>query len=690
MISVVMPTYNTPREYLTAAIDSVLAQYYPHWELCVCDDASSAPYVREVLEAYAAKDNRVKVTFSASNGGISSASNHALALTTGDYIALLDHDDELTPDALYEVAAVLQLGDADLIYSDEDKLDDQGRRCEPFFKPAWSPDLTMSANYVSHFGVYRKRIVDELGGFDKAFDGSQDYDLMLRFVEHAGLVAHVPKILYHWRKTAASAASGAEAKPWAYEAATRAITSALVRRGITGEVERETPAGFYRVRRLIAKPGKVSIVITTIDRVQPLQRCIDSITSTTEYQNYEIIIVDLGSQDLAHLDYLERTPHQVLRYDGLRNASRFYNLAAAKTDGDYLLLLQDDTEVLYPGWLEAMVEHAQRQEVGAVGAKLLYPDGRVQHAGMILGGGSGTSKGGVAQPYQGFYDGLTASGYSNFGKLVRNCGAVSGACLMIRREVFQAVGGMSERLAASFNDVDLCLRLRAQGYLIVFTPYAVLRHHTSHAQEERGDPRAEAYMTATWGRDLTDDPYYHPSLDLSSSRFDIDILKPDSWYRMYSQKESTLSERLVVGRPLGQSFDASDGLCSIGLLFAKKGHPLVGTLRFHLSQSPRAQLDLRIVEVEASSISDDQYYQFDFDPVYELDGTQLYFYVEILEPLDDGILMIRKKSTTDPKVGPFYRQHEPGGGTLAFEAYCLKPLSRLTQNDPRALRGGAA
>src|ERR1044072_273526 len=321
-ISIILPVYDTREEFLRRAIESARNQYYADWELCICDDASVAPHVRRMLDEYSAADERIKVTFSKQNGGIAQASNRALNLATGEFVGLLDHDDLLTPDALYEVAATLQEIDADLIYSDEDRLDSKGQRVEPSFKPAWSPDLLMSCMYLAHFCVYRKSIVDRIGGFREGMDGSQDYDLALRFTEETDRIAHIPKILYHWRKVPSSASANSEAEASVIEAGKRALTDALGRRRIEGEVESEARFGFYKVKRRIVDAAKVSIIIPTRDGFRYLRRAIQSIESKTDYDDYEIIIADNGSRDAAMLDYLNRSPHRVIRYEGRFNHSR--------------------------------------------------------------------------------------------------------------------------------------------------------------------------------------------------------------------------------------------------------------------------------------------------------------------------------------------------------------------------------
>lgn len=523
LVSVVMPVYNTPEDALEEAIASVRAQLYPHWELRAHDDASTAPHVRAVLEKHANEDARVRVSFGERNGGISSASNAALALATGDYVALLDHDDMLAPDALLEMVCAIDETGADLIYSDEDKLDPRGRRFDPFFKPDWSPDFLLSVNYACHLTVARRALVLEAGGFREGFEGSQDYDLWLRLSERTDRVAHVPMVLYHWRQVAGSTALDAGNKPAAHERSRRAIAEALARRDALAEVlDGPVPTTFRLVRQLAAEP-LVSVIIPTRDRVDLVAQAVEGLERGTDYRNLEIVIVDNGSTDPETLAYLERSPHRVIRDDGPFNFPRLNNRAAAEARGELLLLLNNDTEPLERGWLRAMVEHAVRPEVGAVGARLLYPSGKLQHAGVVLG------IGGVAGHSHKYLPGNT-SGYFHAVDLIRNVSAVTGACLLVRREVFHEVGGLDERnLAVAFNDVDFCLRLRERGYLVVYTPHALLTHYESESRGFDLNPREIDFMLARWGERLARDPYYSPNLSLSREDFALDLSKPDGY-----------------------------------------------------------------------------------------------------------------------------------------------------------------
>jgi len=519
-ISIVVPVHNTRREWLEKMIESVRNQVYENWELCLADDASTEPHVREVIEAYRRLDSRIKVVYRKKGGHISRASNSALKLATGEFVALLDHDDEITPDALYEVVKLLnEHPDADMIYSDEDKLELDGRRVDPHFKPDWSPDTFMSCMYTCHLGVYRKAIIDEIGGFRPGYEGAQDYDLVLRLTEKTDKIYHIPKILYHWRKVPGSTAVEVESKPYAIEAGRKALSNAVKRRGIRAKVLARSDITVYRVQREISGRPKVSIIIPTKDQVGLLKKCVKSIEKKTRYRNYEIVIVDNRSRKKTTKRYLESLPYTVLEFNEPFNFSRINNFAVGRTKGTHLLFLNNDTEVINEGWLEAMLEHSQREEVGAVGAKLLYPDKTVQHAGIVLG------IGGVAGHSHKHFA-AESPGYAHSLFIIRNYSAVTAACLMMRREAFEEVGGFEEELPRSFNDVDLCLKLREKGYLVVYTPFAQLYHYESATRPAVVDDSEVAYMYRKWGKILKNDPYYNPNLTLNSEDFGLKLEKP--------------------------------------------------------------------------------------------------------------------------------------------------------------------
>jgi O-antigen biosynthesis protein len=541
LISIITPVYNTPPDVLRAMLDSVLAQTYDHWQLCLADGGSTDPAVRAVLEEYVRRDARIRIKLLPHNLGISGNSNEALALASGEFIALLDHDDELAPNALYENALLINHHpDADMIYSDEDKLDECGHRLgPPFCKPDWSPDLFRSMMYICHLGVYRSELVKQLGGFRPEFDGAQDYDLVLRLIEHTSRIHHIPLVLYHWRVGAGSVAGNADAKPYAYSAQVRAIAEHCQRLGWDCTVEAGLHRGHNRIRHTLRTPPRVSIIIITRNHGRLLRRCVESICARSTYSNYEIIVVDNGSTDAATRDYLQtlagRAGMRVLAHPGDRNHAALNNFAAAQAGGDLLLLLDSHLEVLTHDWLEAMVGHAMREDVGAVGAKLVSADGGLQHGGFIL------IPGRVALA---MHQGLPPENHGYYGliRVLRNVSAVTAACLLTRHALFQAVGGLDEHnLGTAFHDVDYCLRLREEGRLTLWTPFAELLRHD--ANDQQGDDaaadlyelrhRAASYMQRRWHEVIKQDPYYSPNLALESGDFSLAHL---SRYKPYAVK----------------------------------------------------------------------------------------------------------------------------------------------------------
>ncbi len=521
LISVLVPVYQTPEHWLRRCLDSVLAQAYPHWELCIADDASPAPHVRAVLGEYAARDERIKVAYREVNGHIARASNTALGLARGEYVALLDHDDELRPHALLEVAERL-VGDPalELVYTDEDKIDEDGRRFHPYFKPDWNPDLLLSQNYLCHLTVIRTARVLAVGGFRPGYEGSQDHDLVLRCIEglSPSRIHHIPKILYHWRAVAGSTALERSAKDYAASAGARAVADHLQRSG-TGATVDELGSGYYRVCWPLPEPApKVSLIVPTRDRVDLLRLCVESVFAGSGYQNFELVVVDNQSSDPATLEYLDqlrqRDRIRVLVYDAPFNYSAINNWAAAQCDGVVLGLLNNDVEVIGRQWLDELVAQAIRPQVGVVGAMLYYPDCTIQHAGVILGLG-GVAAHAYAHRPQGY------PGHGGRALVAQNLSAVTGACLFVRRDVYMDVGGLDEGLAVAFNDIDFCLRVTARGYRNVWTPFAELLHHESAS---RGKDESEeksrrfagevALMEQRWGQLLRRDPAYNPNLSL--------------------------------------------------------------------------------------------------------------------------------------------------------------------------------
>lgn len=501
LVSVVMPVYNSPLDLLRGAVDSVREQSYTNWELCIADDASTRPEVRALLTRYAAEDSRIKAVFRERNGGIAAASNDALALAEGAYVGLLDHDDVLAPHALHRmVEHVLAHPEDGLVYSDEDKLRPDGTRGFPFFKPDWSPDLFLSVNYLCHFTLMRRDLVRTAGGFRTGYDGSQDYDLFLRVVDLGTAVGHVADILYSWRMVPGSTALAETAKPLAYQAGKRAIQDSMDRRGISARVDEARVPGRYEVRRRITGQPQVSIVIPTRDRLDLLRTCLGSIESRSTYRNYHVVIVDNDSRDEATLEYLAHCPHQVVSHPGPFNYSRIVNAGVAAAPGDHILLLNNDVEVIEPGWIEAMLEHTQRPEVGIVGARLLFGDGTPQHEGIAVG--------------TGYIAGNINHGeYFALGLTTQDKSAVTGASMMLRRDVFDAAGGYDEGLRVAFNDVDFCLRVRKLGYWIVYAPLAELFHHESASRGRLHPLEDERFFIERWGTwQQLHDPFVNANL----------------------------------------------------------------------------------------------------------------------------------------------------------------------------------
>lgn len=526
-ISVILPVYDTEPEWLQRAIGSVLRQSYPHWELCVSDDASTLPEVRRVLDACALEDPRIRVTYRSTNGHISANSNTALGLAGGEYVALLDADDELAPDALFWVANEIDAHpDVDLIYSDEDKIDAAQKRYEPYFKPDWNPALILSQNFFCHLGVYRRSLVARVGGFREGYEGSQDHDLVLRCADasSAERIRHIPRVLYHWRSRPGSTAStqGIDAKPYAWHAGMRAIEDQLRRRGIAGRV---VPAlsHYYQVDyALRGVAPKVSIVMPSACKLELLRPCMHALLARTTYPDFEVLLAvnEIRFSDPAQSEYLEeikRTPRvRLLVYrDRPFNFSWINNWAIGQAAGSVLCLMNDDVEVITPDWLEKLVARLALERVGAAGPMLYFPDDTIQHAGVTLG------MGGVAgHTFIGLQRG--ANGYFGRAGLEQDLSCVTAACMALRREAFEQVGGFNETLAIAFNDVDLCIRLRNVGWRILWTPQVEHYHHESasigrHNSRERREEfaREVALMRELWGPTLDSDPFHNPNLSLT-------------------------------------------------------------------------------------------------------------------------------------------------------------------------------
>ncbi|MEP6709153.1 MAG: glycosyltransferase [Verrucomicrobiota bacterium] len=515
LMSLITPVFNTPTRWLEEAVESVLKQAYENWELILIDDGSTNPGTVAALPEIAGRDGRIVLSKRNESGGISIASNDALTRARGEWIALFDHDDLLEPDALFHMVKVLQQKPkVDLIYSDEDKLTEDGFDA-PLFKPDWSPDFFLSYNYICHFTAIRRELVEKVGGFRPEFDGAQDYDLLLRVVEQTDRIHHIPRILYHWRRSESSTSDNIRRKPQALEAGRRAIDEHLKRRGEAGHVAIDWRTHAYWVKRDLTTSKKISIIIATRDRIGLLSRCIESLTSKTSYQNYEIVVVDNDSQSDEAREYFAQLKHRLLHYHGPFNFSAINNFAVEQTDSPWLLFLNNDVEVIDSEWLTVMAEHVQRPEIGAVGAKLIYPNGMVQHAGVVLG------VGGIADhAFRGFP--ADAPGVCRQLQVTRNYGSVTGACLLTRRDVFEEVGGFDEeRLPVTFNDVDLCLKMRRAGYLIVYTPFARLYHHESASRRRSFEALETDVIRERWPDLLERDPYYNPSLSRERADFSL-------------------------------------------------------------------------------------------------------------------------------------------------------------------------
>ena len=517
-ISVLTPVYNVDARWLERCVESVMTQLYANWELCLVDDGSTRAETLQALERLRAADSRIKILTLRDNQGISAATNAALKEATGGYIALLDNDDELAPEALFEVAALLNRHpEADFIYSDEDKLDAAGQRCDPFFKPDWSPELLRSRAYTCHLTVVRKTLVDNLGGFRSAYDGAQDYDLTLRVSEKTQSIFHIPKVLYHWRKIAGSAAERVDAKPWGLSAAERALEDHARRTSPGADIlPAEGVPGSFRVRHRIHGDPLVSILIPTRgqashnspDVEELLFRCVRSLVNKTDYGNYELLIAYNNSLDPDITAFFEHRPHRLLNYplSGPFNFPHKLNWMARQAQGEHLVIFNDDLEVISPDWLTALLEFSQQEEIGAVGSKLLYPDGRLQHIGMVLGING--------YPAHLFHQAPAGHpGYMAHANLIRNYSAVTGAALMMRHALFDDMGGLGEEFPVDYNDTDLCLRLLQKGYRIVYTPYSLLYHHESAALSTgRLNKDATNLFRQRWKDILANDPLYNRNL----------------------------------------------------------------------------------------------------------------------------------------------------------------------------------
>lgn len=528
--SVLVPLYNTPENFLREMINSVIGQSYSNWELCLADGSDDDhSFVGEIAMEYAKNDKRIVYKKLETNDGISGNTNACLDMSTGDYIVLFDHDDLLHPSALYENMVKIENEGAEFLYSDEMTFQDTVDNCVLIhFKPDFSPETLRGHNYICHLTVFSRELFKKVGYFSKEHDGSQDYDMVLRLTEKAKKIVHVDKVLYYWRSHAASVASDVSAKPYCMVAAKKAIGDHLNRLGIKGEVVDSAFISTYRVKYELNSHPLVSIIIPNKDMIYDLDKCISSIYEKSTYDNFEIVIVENNSKEKETFEYyknLEKIHNnlKVVCWEGDDfNFSSINNLAVKNSNGEYVLLLNNDIEVISPDWIESMLMFAQRKDVGAVGAKLYYPDGTIQHAGVVLGLG-----GVAAHAFLGF--GHDDPGYSHRLSIAQNLSCVTAACVLVRRSVFDEIGGLDEKFKVAFNDVDMCMKIRAAGYNIIFTPYAELCHYESKSRGYEDTPeKIERFVGEVerfrkkWADELDNgDPYYNANLTLDNTSFSV-------------------------------------------------------------------------------------------------------------------------------------------------------------------------
>jgi GT2 family glycosyltransferase len=545
--SILTPVYDTPAEVLWRMLESVRGQSFGEWELCLVDDASPSPHVAEMLARAQSQDPRIRVRRRDENGGIVAASNDAVEMAEGEFLALLDHDDELHPDALALVhEALLGSPEADYVYTDEDKLDPGGHHSGPFLKPGWSPERLRTQMYTCHLSVLRRSLVEEVGGFDPEFEGSQDWDLVLKVTERARAVLHVPRVLYHWRMLEGSVAGGGEAaKPWAYDAATRALQAHCDRIGLQARVERDPEdAGVYHLEPALEEEPLVSIVIPTRGQVREIRyraevlvsHCVRSIVEQSTYENYEIVVVaDEATPDdvLEDLQEIAGRRLRLVPYDRPFSFSAKINLGAVRSEGEHLLLLNDDMEIATPNWIERMVMYSQVPEIGAVGGRLVWEDGRLQHVVVRFEDGL------PGHLYRGFAGDFR--GYANDVRVAQNSLAVTGACLMTRRELFDQAGGLSTILPVNYNDIDYCLKMRAAGRRVVYDPDLFLYHFESSSRSTDVEDWEKDRLRDRWLPMTAVDPYSNPNLRWGTPR----IIAPLLWMK---RRRPRLRRQLPKGR----------------------------------------------------------------------------------------------------------------------------------------------
>lgn len=526
-ISVLVPAYRTPESYLRQMIESVQAQTYENWELCIADGSGKEESLEKIVSQYAAKDSRIRYQLLDKNEGISGNTNAAIRMASGEYLAFFDHDDLLAEDALYEAARAIEEQKAELIYTDEDKVRaDLSEYFQPHFKPDYNPDLLCANNYICHLVVVKKELADRVGGLRKEFDGAQDHDFLLRITERTDRIVHIPKVLYHWRIHKASTADNPASKLYAYQAGQKAISEHLKRLGLEAEVSQTKDFGFYRVSYPVQGTPLVSIVIPNKDEKDTLKACLESIKEKTTYPSYEIVIVENNSQTSEIFEYYKEIDGK----DGIRvvtwkepfNYSKINNFGFQYAKGDYVICLNNDITVITPSWIEEMLGYCQRPGTGIVGVRLYFPDDTIQHAGIIVG------MGGCAGS---LFVGMNRkrTGYMHKAALVQDLSAVTAACMMVKREAFEAAGGFEESLAVAFNDVDFCLKVRRAGYLVVYNPYAELYHYESKTRGLEDSPEKQRrfqseieYMRCHWLDILKrGDPYYNRNFSLKGCNYSI-------------------------------------------------------------------------------------------------------------------------------------------------------------------------
>ena len=528
LISVAVPAYRTPEKFLAQMIDSLLAQTYGNWELCIANGSPEDSAMKKVLEEYTKKDSRIRVSELTENKGIAGNTNAALEMAQGEFVGLLDHDDLLAPNALYEIVRALDEDrNLDAVYTDEDKVTTElDEHFQPHLKPDFNLDLLRSNNYICHFFVVRRSIVQKIGGFRQEFDGAQDHDFIFRCIETAEKVGHIPEILYHWRTHKASTADNPASKMYAFDAGKRAIEAHLKRTGTEGIVSHTPDLGFFRVKYPVQGQPLVSVIIPNKDEKETLKACIDSIREKTEYPNYEIIIVENNSTTDEIFQYykeLSQDPRiRLLRWKKEFNYSAINNYGVCHANGEYLLFLNNDVTVITPGWIKELLGVCQRPEVGAAGVKLIYPDNTIQHAGCVIGLGGIAGHMFVDMP-------ANRTGYLHKASILQDMSAVTAACMMMKRTAFEEAGGFTEKLSVAFNDVDLCLKVRKNHKLIVYDPYVQLYHMESktrgaedNKEKVRRFQEEIEYMRCQWIDILKKgDPYYNKNLSLTKWNYSL-------------------------------------------------------------------------------------------------------------------------------------------------------------------------